>query len=47
MTDYLRGQFGPEWPDVDRNGCDTRNDILQRELVDIVLREGSRTLEAC
>ena len=24
--------FGPEWADVDRNGCDTRNDILRRDL---------------
>ena len=28
-----RGQFGPAWADVDRNGCDTRNDILQRDLI--------------
>ena len=25
-------QFGPAWKDVDRNGCDTRNDILNRDL---------------
>lgn len=25
-------QFGPAWKDVDRNGCDTRNDILLRDL---------------
>ena len=25
-------QFGPAWKDVDHNGCDTRNDILDRDL---------------
>lgn len=25
-------QFGPAWKDVDHNGCDTRNDILLRDL---------------
>ncbi|WP_425279316.1 HNH endonuclease family protein [Corynebacterium bovis] len=36
-TGYTREQFGPSWDDVDRNGCDTRNDILARDLRDIVL----------
>lgn len=31
-TGYSREQFGPAWADVDRNGCDTRNDILRRDL---------------
>ncbi|CAB4721350.1 unannotated protein [freshwater metagenome] len=31
-TGYTRAQFGPAWSDVDRNGCDTRNDILKRDL---------------
>ena len=31
-TGYDRGQFGQAWADVDRNGCDTRNDILKRDL---------------
>lgn len=26
-------QFGPAWKDVDHNGCDTRNDILDRDLI--------------
>src|SRR4051794_21990492 len=26
-TGYDRDAFGPAWADVDRNGCDTRNDI--------------------
>ncbi|MDQ1432219.1 MAG: hypothetical protein QOF40_2821 [Actinomycetota bacterium] len=31
-TGYAREQFGPAWADVDRNGCGTRNDILNRDL---------------
>jgi hypothetical protein len=27
-----RDRFGPAWRDVDRNGCDTRNDVLSRDL---------------
>jgi len=34
MTGYSRALFGPAWYDVDGNGCDTRNDILTRDLVD-------------
>jgi hypothetical protein len=26
-------QFGAAWKDVDRNGCDTRNDILKRDIL--------------
>lgn len=33
-TGYDRNSFGPAWADVDRNGCDTRNDILARDLVE-------------
>ncbi len=34
MTGYARtADFGTAWLDVDRNGCDTRNDILRRDLV--------------
>ncbi|MGA0866661.1 MAG: HNH endonuclease family protein [Candidatus Nanopelagicaceae bacterium] len=32
-TGYDRDLFGSPWSDVDRNGCDTRNDILARDLV--------------
>jgi hypothetical protein len=33
MTGYARtADFGTAWLDVDRNGCDTRNDILRRDL---------------
>ncbi|MFC7847082.1 DUF1524 domain-containing protein [Arthrobacter sp. NPDC057388] len=31
-TGYDRGLFGQAWADVDRNGCDTRNDMLKRDL---------------
>ncbi len=40
-TGYTRAQFGQAWADVDRNGCDTRNDILRRDLISIVLKAGS------
>lgn len=33
-TGYSRDEFGPAWADTDRNDCDTRNDILARDLVD-------------
>jgi len=38
-TGYTRDQFGPAWADVDRNGCDTRNDILKRDLIKEVFQE--------
>jgi hypothetical protein len=42
-TGYEREQFGPAWKDVDHNGCDTRNDILNRDL-DNVVKDGSCTV---
>lgn len=41
-TGYTRAQFGQTWADVNRNGCDTRNDILQRDLTNILFRTGTR-----
>ena len=41
-TGYSRSQFGPAWADVNRNGCDTRNDILKRDLTEIVYRAKTR-----
>ncbi len=38
---YQREAFGQAWQDVDRNGCDTRNDILRRDLAEVVFMEGS------
>jgi hypothetical protein len=40
-TGYSRDQFGPAWADVDHNGCDTRNDILARDLSGDVLKPGT------
>lgn len=34
-TGYDRDLFGPAWTDVNRNGCDTRNDILKRDLTKV------------
>ena len=41
-TGYDRDQFGQRWADVNRNGCDTRNDILQRDLKNIIFKSGTR-----
>ncbi|SDC05293.1 Excalibur calcium-binding domain-containing protein [Geodermatophilus telluris] len=32
QTGYSRDEFGDGWVDTDRNGCDTRNDVLARDL---------------
>ena len=37
MTGYSRDLFGGDWADVDGNGCDARQDILQRDLVERVM----------
>lgn len=31
---YDRTEFGSAWADTDHNGCDTRNDVLVRDLTD-------------
>ena len=41
MTGYSRDKFGPTWSDVDLNGCNTRNDILVRDLRQVVFEAGS------
>jgi len=46
-TGYTREQFGPAWTDdvsvtFGHNGCDTRNDILGRDLTAIVFKPGTR-----
>ena len=41
-TGYDRDQFGPSWADVDHNGCDTRNDILARDLTAVIFKDGSK-----
>lgn len=40
-TGYDRGKFGPAWADTDHNGCDTRNDILARDLESETFRPGT------
>jgi hypothetical protein len=40
-TGYSRAQF-PHWSDLDRNGCDARNDILKRDLTEVVFKVGTR-----
>ena len=41
-TGYSREAFGQAWSDVDRNGCDTRNDILKRDLRSVTFKPGTR-----
>lgn len=45
-TGYSRDQFGPAWTDAvavegGSNGCDTRNDILRRDLTALTFKPGS------
>lgn len=42
LTGYARTEFGQTWRDLDRNGCDQRNDVLRRDLRDITLKAGTR-----
>jgi len=46
-TGYARDEFGQSWTDdvnVDfgHNGCDTRNDVLRRDLIEVTARPGTR-----
>ncbi len=41
-TGYSRSQFGQAWADVDRNGCDTRNDMLKRDLTNVEFKVKTR-----
>lgn len=36
---YRRDEFGSAWADEDANGCDTRNDILGRDLKNVEFRD--------
>jgi Protein of unknown function (DUF1524) len=45
-TGYARDQFGPAWTDdnddeLGHNGCDTRNDILRRDLAALAVKPGT------
>lgn len=47
MTGYERDLFGDAWTDDvstdgGHNGCDTRNDVLRRDLAEIVLKPGTQ-----
>ncbi|MFC8731098.1 HNH endonuclease family protein [Luteimicrobium sp. NPDC057192] len=37
---YAREQFGQAWADVDHNGCDTRDDVLRRDLATPTYKTG-------
>ena len=41
-TGYDREEFGPAWSDTDHNGCDTRNDILARDLKGTTFKPGTK-----
>lgn len=46
VTDYARYRFGDAWSDdvnveFGHNGCNTRDDILRRDLADLVVRPGT------
>lgn len=45
-TGYDRSKFGPAWEDEDSNGCDTRNDILKRDLSKVTYRYGDCKIAA-
>ena len=40
-TGYTRAQF-THWSDLDRNGCDARNDTLKRDLTEVTYKAGTR-----
>jgi hypothetical protein len=41
-TGYSRDAFGPAWADVDHNGCDTRNDVLVRDMTAVTFKAGTQ-----
>ncbi|WP_380161935.1 DUF1524 domain-containing protein [Kineococcus sp. R86509] len=41
-TGYSREQFGDGWVDTDHNGCDSRNDVLARDLTGETFKAGTR-----
>jgi len=43
-TGYSRSKFGKSWVDVDRNGCDTRNDILRAQLTNKSMKNSCKVL---
>lgn len=45
-TGYSRDQFSHGWEDVDHNGCDTRNDILNRDLTNKTYAKARTTVSS-
>ena len=43
-TGYARDQFGQRWKDIDRNGCDQRNDVLARDLTNVDAPQGCKVM---
>lgn len=43
-SDYQRAAFGQRWKDVDRNGCDQRNDVLARDLQNVEAPKGCKVV---
>lgn len=41
-TGYSREEFGNGWVDTDHNGCDTRDDVLARDLTDVTFKPGTQ-----
>jgi hypothetical protein len=41
LTGYTRAAFGVAWADVDGNGCDTRDDVLGRDLTGVQFKAGT------
>ena len=41
-TGYSREEFGNGWVDTDHNGCDTRDDVLARDLTDVTFEPGTQ-----
>jgi len=45
-TPYKRTKFGSAWRDQDGNACDTRDDILRRDMTSFTLKTGSTCIVA-
>lgn len=43
-NNYARAEFGQRWKDVDRNGCDQRNDVLARDMTQVNAPGGCKVL---
>lgn len=41
-TGYTREKFGQRWADIDRDGCDQRNQVLRRDLDAETFKPGTR-----